>query len=43
MAYSIDLSGRVAFITGWKKLGQPVPDSNFALEANNGRSQQTQM
>jgi hypothetical protein len=21
---------------GWKKLGQPVPDSNFAFEANSG-------
>jgi hypothetical protein len=28
--------------TGWKKLGQPVPESNFAPEAKRGRLQQTQ-
>jgi hypothetical protein len=27
---------------GWKKLGQPVPDSNFAVEAKSGSPQHTQ-
>ena len=27
---------------GWKKLGQPVPDSNLALLEKRGRSQPTQ-
>ena len=27
---------------GWKKLGQPVPDSNFTPDSNSGRLQQTQ-
>ena len=26
----------------WKKLGQPVPESNFAMEEKRGSSQQTQ-
>ena len=25
---------------GWKKLGQPVPESNFAFDANSGSPQQ---
>jgi len=24
---------------GWKKLGQPVPESNFALERKSGKPQ----
>jgi len=31
-----------SFDTPWKKLGQPVPELNLALEENSGRSQQTQ-
>ena len=28
--------------TGWKKLGQPVPEWNLPPDANSGRPQQTQ-
>jgi hypothetical protein len=28
--------------TGWKKLGQPVPESNFTFERNNGSPQPMQ-
>jgi len=37
-------SGRTATFssaTGWKKLGHPVPESNFAFEAKSGSPQQT--
>jgi hypothetical protein len=29
------------FETGWKKLGHPVPDSNFVSELNSGVAQTT--
>ena len=31
-----------SFATGWKKLGQPVPESNFESDANSGKPQHTQ-
>jgi hypothetical protein len=30
-------------VTGFVKLGHPVPDSNFASESNRGVPQQTQL
>ncbi len=32
-----------AWSTGWKKLGQPVPESNFASESNSSLPQQMQV
>jgi hypothetical protein len=29
--------------SGWKKLGQPVPESNFAVERNNGNPHNRQL
>ena len=30
-----------SFAAGWKKLGQPLPEWNFAFDSNSGRLQQT--
>ena len=38
----IGLGFDVLFGNGWKKLGQPVPDSNFASDLNSAVPQQTQ-
>jgi hypothetical protein len=32
----VALGAEFSAATGWKKLGQPVPESNFTFERNNG-------
>ena len=38
----IDPGDDILFATGRKKLGQPVPESNFESDEKSGRPQQTQ-
>jgi hypothetical protein len=38
----VALGAEFSAATGWKKLGQPVPESNFTFERNNGSPQPMQ-